>query len=85
MAPPAAQRSATPSGSGVEGHTFRGRFPRLLSCALAGREKLSRGKPRRLARTIRMLALRPEFPPIMGSRKAVNAQNDSADGFCRHL
>jgi hypothetical protein len=28
-----------------------------------------------------MLALRPEFLPMMGSRKAVNAQNDSAFGF----
>ena len=81
MVLPAARRSATPSGSGVEGHTFRGRYPRLLSCALAGREKLSRGRPRRLARTIRMLALRPEFLPMMGSRTAVNAQNDSADEF----
>jgi hypothetical protein len=35
---PPAPRSATPPGSGVEGHTFRGRCPRLLSGALAGRE-----------------------------------------------
>jgi hypothetical protein len=85
MVPPAAQMSATPSGSGVEGRTFRGRCPRLLSCALAGREKLSRGKARRPAGTIRMLALWPEFLPMMGGREAVNAQNDSVDGFFRSL
>jgi hypothetical protein len=28
-----------------------------------------------------MLALRPEFLPMMGSRTAVNAQNDSAFDF----
>ena len=32
-----------------------------------------------------MLALRPEFLPIMGSRKAVNAQNDSIGTFFRSL
>ncbi len=36
---PATQRNATPSGSGNERRTFRGRCPRLLSCALAGHEK----------------------------------------------
>jgi hypothetical protein len=38
-----------------------------------------------LARTICMLALRPEFLPIMGSRNAVNAQNDSIEMFFRSL
>jgi hypothetical protein len=32
-----------------------------------------------------MLALRPEFPPIMGNRKDVNAQNDSAFEFFASL
>jgi hypothetical protein len=32
-----------------------------------------------------MLALRPEFLPIMGSRNAVNAQNDSIEMFFRSL
>jgi hypothetical protein len=36
---PAAQGDTTPSGSGKERRTFRGRCPRLLSRALAGHEK----------------------------------------------
>jgi hypothetical protein len=32
-----------------------------------------------------MLACRPEFLPIMGSRKAVNAQDESREGFFRSL
>jgi hypothetical protein len=32
-----------------------------------------------------MLALWPEFLPMMGGREAVNAQNDSVDGFFRSL
>jgi hypothetical protein len=30
---------------------------------------------------VRAILPRPEFLPILGSRKAVNAQNDSAEGF----
>ena len=36
---PPAQGNATPSGSGNKPPPFRGRCPRLLSCALAGHEK----------------------------------------------
>ena len=84
MGPPA-QRDATPSGSGVEGHAFRGRCPRLLSCALAGREELCRRMAQRPVHTILMLAFRPEFLPIRGSRRVINAQNDSIEAFFRSL
>jgi hypothetical protein len=40
---PAAQENATPSGSGNERRAFRGRCPRLLSCALAGHEEPTLG------------------------------------------
>jgi hypothetical protein len=36
---PWAEGNTTPSGSGNEHRAFRGRCPRLLSCALAGRER----------------------------------------------
>jgi len=39
LLPPAAQGNTTPPGSGNERGAFRGRCPRLLSCALAGHEK----------------------------------------------
>ncbi len=35
--------SATPSGSGIKRHVFRGRCPRLLTCALAGRKNFASG------------------------------------------
>jgi hypothetical protein len=40
---PAAQGNSTPPGSGNGRGAFRGRCPRLLSCALAGHEKPTLG------------------------------------------
>jgi hypothetical protein len=40
---PAGQANATPPGSEIERGAFRGRCPRLLSCALAGHENLPLG------------------------------------------
>jgi hypothetical protein len=44
---------------------------------------MAKGKPR-TSKTGATLP-RPEFLPILGSRKAVNAQNDSAFEFFRKL
>jgi hypothetical protein len=45
---PAAEGNTTPPGSGNERGAFRGRCPRLLSCALAGHENLPLGLTPRL-------------------------------------
>jgi len=42
-------------------------------------------KSRGPKKQVRATLPRPEFPPILGSRKAVNAQNDSAFEFLRKL
>ena len=39
----AVRGSATPSGSRIKRHVFRGRCPRLLTCALAGRKNFAFG------------------------------------------
>jgi len=66
-----AQGNTTPSGSGNEHRAFRGRCPRLLSCALAGHEKP----------TLRIYSAAP-VSDITDSRFRLCAQNDSMADEC---
>ena len=72
---PAAQGNTTPPGSGIERRAFRGRCPRLLSCALAGHEKT----------TLRSYPAAPVSDITVTRFSAMNAQNDSLADECTNV